>query len=509
MLTYFLPVLLFATPDKVAATYESADGFAPQGEIDELVLANFKRLGLAPANQCSDAVFVRRAFLDVIGTLPTAQEAWQFLQDKTPGTRAALIAKLLEREEFADYMALKWSDLLRIKAEFPINLWPNAAQAYHRWVRTAIGENKPYDKFVRELLTENGSNFRSPQVNFYRAMQSRESQAIAQTVALTFMGARAEKWPKSRMAEMGVFFSRIGYKETGEWKEEIIFFDQAKPISGIAVFPDGSRPKLTPDGDPREAFAVWLTTPGNPWFARAIVNRAWSWLLGRGIVNEPDDIRDDNPPENSELLGYLEKELVKSGYNIKHIYSLILNSSTYQLSSIPKSDPATGEAHFAFYPMRRLEAEVLIDAICQVTGTTEKYNSPIPEPYTFIPDGERSVRLPDGSISSSFLELFGRPSRDTGLESERNNKTTAAQKLHLLNSSHIQRKIEQSPKFQYMMKNSKNQRGLVTGLYLMILSRPPTEEELAIVGAYPGKNRDAIVDLAWALFNSSEFLYRH
>ncbi len=496
-------------PQKVAPTYESAAGFVPQGKIDELVLANFKRLGLTPANQCSDAVFIRRAFLDVIGTLPTAQEAVQFLQDNTPGKRAALIAKLLEREEFADYMALKWSDLLRIKAEFPINLWPNAAQAYHRWVRTAIAENKPYDKFVRELLTENGSNFRSPQVNFYRAMQSKEPQAIAQTVALTFMGTRAEKWPKSRLADMGAFFSRIGYKETGEWKEEIIFFDQAKPMPASAAFPDGSRPKLTSDSDPREVFTAWLTAPGNPWFARAIVNREWSWLLGRGIVHEPDDIRDDNPPENPELLAYLEKELVKSGFNIKHIYSLILNSITYQLSSIPKSDPARGEAHFAFYPMRRLDAEVLIDAICQVTGTSEKYNSPIPEPYTFIPDGERSVRLPDGSISSSFLELFGRPSRDTGLESERNNKPTAAQKLHLLNSSHIQRKIEQSPKFQYLMKNSKNQRGLVTSLYLMILSRPPTEEELTIVGAYPGKSKEAVVDLAWALFNSSEFLYRH
>jgi len=515
MLTSVVSVLLLAAmagsdaPSAGAKTYESAAGFVPRGKIDELVLANLKRLGITPANQCSDAVFVRRVYLDVIGTLPTAQEAVQFLQDKSPDKRLVLIAKLLQREEFSDYLALKWSDLLRIKAEFPINLWPNAAQAYHHWVRASIVENKPYDKFVRELLTESGSNFRNPQVNFYRAMQSKDAQAVAQIVGLTFMGVRAEKWPKARLAGMAAFFSQIGYKETGEWKEEIIFYDQAKPAPAAFLFPDGTKPAAMADRDPREVFATWLTAPGNPWFARAIVNRTWSWLLGRGIVQEPDDIRDDNPPENPELLAYLEKEMAAGNFDMRKLYSLILNSSTYQQSSIPRSELAKSEAHFAVYPVRRLEAEVLIDAICQVTGTTEKYNSPIPEPYTFIPDGERSVRLPDGSISSSFLELFGRPSRDTGLEAERNNKPNAAQKLHLLNSSHIQRKIEQSPKFNFLMKNNKEPRGIVNALYLMILSRPPTPAEFDVVAAYPGKSRDAVVDLAWALINSSEFLYRH
>ena len=181
--------------------------------------------------------------------------------------------------------------------------------------RRASRENKPYDQFVRELLTASGSNFRVPPVNFYRAMQSQEPQAIAQTVALTFMGARAEKWPKERLAGMAAFFSQIGYKSTGEWKEEIVFFDPGKAAAQPAAtprpsFPTARRPSCSPDQDPREVFADWLIAPKNPWFARNIVNRVWSWLLGRGIIHEPDDIRPDNPPSNPELLAYLEQELV-------------------------------------------------------------------------------------------------------------------------------------------------------------------------------------------------------
>ena len=503
--------------------FESRADLTPQGKIDELVFARLKQLNIQPANLCSDAVFVRRAYLDVIGTLPTAQEASQFLMDRDPNKRSALIDRLLERDEFADYWTMKWSDLLRVKAEFPINLWPNAAQAYHHWIRASVKENKPYDRFVREMLTESGSNFRVGPVNFYRAVQSKEPQAIAQAVALTLMGTRADKWPKDQLSGMAAFFSQIGYKETGEWKEEIIFFDPDKttppnksqvpsPKSQVAIFPDGTQARPAPDRDPREVFADWLMAPKNPWFARNIVNRVWSWLLGRGIIHEPDDIRPDNPPRNPELLAFLEQELIAGRYDLKHIYRLILNSTTYQLSAIPRSDHPEAEANFAYYPLRRLDAEVLIDALCQITGTTEQYTSAIPEPYTFIPEGQRSISLPDGSITSSFLELFGRPPRDTGFESERNNRPSAAQRLHLLNSSHVQRKIEQSPKLQYLMRNQ-DQRATVTGLYLMILSRFPTEEEFRIVGGYSqsgaARGRETVVDLAWALINSAEFLYRH
>jgi Protein of unknown function (DUF1553)/Protein of unknown function (DUF1549) len=492
--------------------YESSAPAAPLSRLDALVFDRLHRLDIEPAYPSSDSVFLRRVYLDVIGTLPTPQEAIAFLQDRAPNKRAALIDALLERPEFADYWAMKWSDLLRVKAEFPINLWPNAAQAYFHWIRAAIRENKPYDQFARELLTASGSNFRTPPVNFYRAMQSREPAAIAQTVALTFMGTRAENWPKERLAAMSGFFAQLAYKETGEWKEEIVYFKPAA-TPPAAAFPDGTPVRLAPARDPREVFADWLITPKNPWFTRNIANRVWSWLLGRGIIQEPDDLRADNPPVNPELLANLEQELAGAHFDLKHLFRIILNSQTYQLSSIPRSGRPEAAANFAQYPLRRLDAEVLADAICQATGTTESYTSAIPEPYTYIPEDQRSISLPDGSITSAFLELFGRPPRDSGLEGERNNRITAAQSLHMLNASHVERKIEQSPKFQYVIRNSKNGQAIVTALYLMILSRFPTEDELKTAGAYTQSGairpRDATIDLAWALMNSAEFLYRH
>lgn len=484
-----------------------------RGKIDELVFARLAKAGIQPAALSSDEVFLRRAYLDVIGTLPTAQEASAFLADPDANKRTALIDRLLARDEFADYAANKWSDLLRIKAEFPINLWPTAAQEYYGWVRASLRENKPYDGFVRELLTASGSNFRVGPVNFYRAMQSREPEAIAQAVSLTFMGTRAASWPAGRLRDMAAFFSQIGYKPTGEWKEEIVFWERSKPIAADAVLPDGSRVRLPLDRDPRQMFADWLTSPKNPWFARAIVNRIWSWLLGRGIVDEPDDIRPDNPPSHPELLAYLEQELVSANFGLKHIYRLVLNSSTYQLGSAARSNRPEAEKLFAFYPVRRLDAEVLIDAICQITGTSEQYSSAVPEPYTIMPAGQRSIALPDGSITSLFLELFGRPPRDTGMEAERNNRPSAAQRLHLLNSTHIQRKIEQGPAMQDLFRAATDPGELTKTLYLTILSRYPTDDEVKIARTYTASSglnrRQATVDIAWALINSSEFLYRH
>jgi hypothetical protein len=490
--------------------FESPSAPTPQGKLDDLVFAQWTRLGIQPAQLCSDTVFVRRAYLDIIGTLPTAAEASAFLADPDPAKRSALIDRLLDRDEFADYWATKWSDILRVKAEFPINLWPNAAQAYYHWLRSSIQANKPYDQLARELLTSSGSNFRTAPVNFYRAMQNREPQGIAQTVALTFMATRLEKWPADRQSGVAAFFAQVGYKDTDEWKEQIVFFDPAKK-AGSPVFPDGTPARIAPGQDPREVFAAWLTSPRNPWFARAIVNRVWSWLLGRGIVQEPDDLRADNPPENPELLAYLEQELVASHYDLKHIYRLILNSAAWQLSPIPRADPALAAAHFAAYPLRRLDAEVLIDAITQVTGAGETYSSSIPEPYTFMPDFQPAIALPDGSISSTFLEEFGRPARDTGVEAERNNRITDSQRLHMLNSSHVLRKIQQGPKLQAMMRDIKPPQELIRQLYLTILSRPPSDDEWKLVAAHSQnvRGQPAVVDLVWALFNSTEFMYRH
>ncbi|MDI1319279.1 MAG: DUF1553 domain-containing protein, partial [bacterium] len=347
-----------------------------------------------------------------------------------------------------------------------------------------------------------------------RAVQGREPAALARAAALTFMGARAEKWPVERLAACAPFFARLAYKGTGEWKEEIVFFDAAKPLpAGLAAaaFPDGTPAVLPPDRDPREVFADWLIRPENPWFTRAIANRAWSWLLGRGLVNEADDLRSDNPPVDAALLDHLAAELVAAHYDLKALFRLILNSRTYQLSSVAAADPVA-EANFASYAPRRLEAEVLIDAINQITGTTEKYSSAIPEPFTYVPEDQRSIALPDGSITSSFLENFGRPARDTGLESERNNRLTASQRLHLLNSTHIQRKLESGPKLQAVLRTNGEPGAAIDALYLTFLSRPPTDDERVEVIAYFLEHKDqraAALDVAWALLNSAEFLLRH
>ena len=509
--------------------------------IDRLVLADLKKQDLTPAHVCSDAVFVRRVYLDVIGTLPTVEEVKAFLADQDPNKRAALIARLLERGEFVDYWTMKWCDLLRVKGVAPINLWPNAAQSYHRWVRVCVRDNVPYDRFARELLTASGSNFRVPPANFYRALQNKEPSGIAQAVALTFMGERADKWPKERLAGMAALFSQVAYKRTKEWKEQIVFCDRDKAdLPASATFPDGTPVALPPGEDWRRLYADWLISPKNPWFTRNIANRVWAWLQGRGIVHEPDDLRPDNPPSNGELLALLEKELIEARYDLRHLFRFILNSRTYQLSSVPRSERLEALAHFAHYPMRQLEAEVLIDALNQLSGTTETYSVAVPEPYTYIPEDHRAIALGDGMLISPFLEIFGRSPRGTGMESERGNRPSGAQQMYLLNSRHIRLKVQSIATLQLLgpatpaKKPPKTapQTGDPKVLYVAILSRYPTEAELKAVAAHfdriaqepkapppaPASSKSKVAplptpgpmeELVWALINSEEFLNRH
>ena len=485
--------------------------------LDELVMNRLRELNLKPALFCSDAVFLRRAYLCVLGTLPTEDEARTFLSATDPDRRAGLIDELLQREEFADYWTMKWGDLLRVKAEFPIKLWPNAAQAYHRWIYTSVRSNKPFHHFVRELLLANGSNFRDGQVNFYRAMQDRSPRGIASTVALTFMGERADRWPTKKLDALAGFFGQIAFKPTSEWKEEIVYFDPAADKDGIfrnARFPDGTAVKIESGRqDPRVVFADWLLRPENPWFSRSIANRVWSWLMGRGVVHEPDDLRADNPPSNPALLEFLQREFVTSRCDMQHLFRVILKSQTFQLSSIPAQDTPEAAANFAHYPLRRMEAEVLIDALNQITGTQESYSSPIPEPFTFVPEDVRAIALADGSITSSFLELFGRPPRDTGFESERNRTTSAAQRLHLLNSSHLHGKVQICPLVVSARERKAKPGELAESIYLTILSRPPTAEERAAIESHAASTNTGAVgvveDVVWALLNQPEFFYIH
>ncbi len=526
-LPLFMVLVPFApeTPTRMSSPDRLASGEIPMARpadrITELVRKDLRRLGTELAPLCDDACFLRRVYLDCTGTIPSADRVRRFLKDESRNKRDRVIDELLGSKEFAEYYAMKFSDLLRVKSEFPINLWPNAAQAYYQWIWQSLRDNKPYDQFARELLTTSGSNFRQAPVNFYRAVQNRSPEALASAVALSLMGARADKWSKKRLRGFSAFFSKIGFKRTAEWKEEIVFFDafgllrpkDAKPYTSF-VFPDGSEWKPVAQKDPRLAVADWLIRGKNPWFSKCMVNRVWAWLFGTGIIDEPDDIRPDNPPVNSALLQQLERSFVASRYDLRALFRSILRSTVYQSSSKPVSRSGQAAGHFAWYPLRHVEAEVLIDSICRFTGTTENYMSMIPEPFTFVPTNLRSVTLPDGSIGSPFLEIFGRPSRDTGYASERGEKTTPTQRLHLLNSTHILSKLERGTWLAQLYRQTRGRaREVLDHLYLTLLSRYPTTEERGILVSMRKLRgraaRNALVDLAWALINSAEFQFKH
>ena len=498
--------------------------------IDELVFAKLKTLGIPPSDLCSDAVFLRRVYLDAIGTLPTAGEARAFLADKDPNRRARVIDQLLQRREFADFWALKWGDLLRIKSEYPVNVWPKAVHVYYRWLRESLAQNKPYDQMVRELLTAGGSNFRVPPANFFRAMPGRNPQSFAETTALVFMGARvncahchahpSETWTRDDNLGLSAFFSKVTFKATQEWKEEIVFFI---PDGGlwnmrsrqlVKPKPLGAAPlELEREDDPRARFAAWLTTPENPWFAPNVVNRIWYWLLGRGIVHDPDDMRPTNPPENPELLDYLRRELVVHKFDLKHIYRLIFNSRVYQLSCEPNAQNEKDLSHFSHYRMKRLTAEQMLDGICQVTGSQESFTSWIPVPVLRMPQTERAIQLPDSDIDSAFLDLFGRPSRDTPFETERNCEAQPRQALYFVSSDELQYKIAGGQKIRQLFETRKADPEIVDELYLSALSRPPRGDEKQKALAYLAKGKNARVqavqDLFWAILTTKEFMVNH
>jgi len=498
--------------------------------IDELVVARLKELGIPPSDVCGDQEFLRRISLDVIGTLPTPEEIRAFVADADPQKRAKLIDRLLERREFADFWALKWGDLLRIKAEYPSNLWPNAVQAYYHWVWDSIAQNKPYDQFVREMLVSTGCNFRDPPVNYYRALEKRDPQGFAETTALVFMGARidcarchahpTESWTLEDNLGMAAFFTQIKFKSTKEWKEEIVFLDSSRtlvhPKTRQEVKPrllGGQVVEIAPGEDRRIQFAQWLTSPENPWFARNIVNRIWFWLLGRGIIHEPDDVRPTNPPCNAELLAYLEKELIDHKFDLRHMYRLILNSATYQRSSKPNPWNAKDVALFSHYPLKRLTAEQLSDAIGQFTLVWDAFSSQIPEPYSRWPNGFRATQMADGSVGTPFLELFGRPPRDTAYESDRDCRTSMRQALFLITSADLQTKVNRSPRLKEWLKDTNSDAAVVEQMFLLSLSRLPTPEEQQQAAQHlskdPKARNQALQDLLWALLNTKEFLFNH
>ena len=484
--------------------------------LDACVDNSLKRNNLTASGLSTDASFIRRLSLDITGRQPTSSDAQKFIELRDPEKRSKKIDSLLDSDGFIEYQVLKWGDLLRCKSEFPSNLWPNAVQAYARWMKESIRDNIPYDQFVRDLLISSGSNFRVGEVNFYRAFQTRDPKNIAESFALLFLGMR----PSTKFADnknpddLSPFFSQIKYKKSEEWKEEFVYIDKdISPKIYSVTMPGGDKIILKANTDLRIQLVDWLTAKQNPYFAKVMVNRIWFWLMGRGIVNEPDDFRSDNLPSNPELLAFLENEFTSHNYDVKYIFRLILNSKTYQRSAVTNESNKSDETLFSHYSIRRLTAEQLIDAICDITDMPETYWSRVPEPFTFLPKDTRAVQLEDGTISTPVLEMFGRPSRDISYESDRNNNLTMKQVLYLLNSTQVTDKINKSKKLKLLTDQFSDKEKLITEIYLLVLNRFPTPSETSIAVNYFSETKkdkyQNTSDLVWALINTKEFLFDH
>ncbi|MDP4289970.1 MAG: DUF1553 domain-containing protein [Bacteroidota bacterium] len=508
-----LALPLFAQNQKAFTAHDFPNAVS---RLDACVENSLKEKGIIPSESCSDETFIRRLSLDITGRMPTANDARKFIQTKDPEKRGKLIDSLLQSDGFVEFQVLKWGDLLRCKSEFPSNLWPNAVQAYTRWMKESIRDDKSYDQFVRELLISSGSNFRSAGVNFYRAFQDRTPKNIAESFALIFLGMRPDtKYGDNKTpGDLSPFFSQLKYKKSEEWKEELVYNDRdVLPLVNSVSMPGGSKVALKSQTDFRIALVDWLTDKQNPYFAKVMANRVWFWLMGRGIVNEPDDFKESNPPSNPELLSFLEQEFKDHNYDVRYLFRLILNSRTYQRSSIVNESNHADEGLFSHYRIHRLTAEQLIDAICDITDVYEIYSSRVPEPFTFLPKDTRAVQLEDGTISTPVLEMFGRPSRDISYESDRNNNLTMKQVLFLLNSAQITDKINKSKKLKLLTDQSGSREKLISEVYLLVLNRFPLQSETATILTYFSNNKkdkyQNTSDLVWALINTKEFLFNH
>lgn len=458
----------------------------------------FSAIGAFASEQCKDEVFLRRAYLTVTGALPTPQECVNFLDSSDPNKREALIDELLDSELALKYTQMRWGDILRIKSEFPSNLWPNGVQAYNRWIYEQLLNNVPYDKMVQNLLLSSGSNFRSPAANFYRGFQKRSSQIFYANINLLFLGNR-------NCTDNGhLCFSQVKFKSTKEWKEEIIYLDYYKEVPRqVIVLADGTTLYVKPNTDWREAYVMWLTSPKNRRFAEVLVNRMWYWVFGKGIVHEPDDWREDNKPSNPALLNELTDYFLQNKFDMKLLMKKILLSDEFNSKAAPEGS----------YVPQRLPAEVIVDALASTTDIWATYSSRVPEPFTFYPPKTRATHLGDATVSSSELELFGKVSRDVSLESQRNNTLTSRQLLYLMNSSELEKRIRKSNVLQQIYIKSKSLSELADDITLLVLSRKATPQEIALYENHQKQNNlstmELAVDIMWMQLNSNEFLYNH
>jgi hypothetical protein len=532
MVRYQAKVAVFRATIPLGAPVESLP--APKNFIDELVFKKLKTVGMPPSELCDDASFIRRATIDIAGRLPTPEESQRFVANSDGSKRDKLIDQLLESPDYADYFANKWSALFRNKRND--NNQARGTYAFHGWIRDSLMANKPFDEFVREILAATGDIAQNPPVAWYR--QVRDSTAQLEDTAQLLLGQRLqcaqchhhpyEKWSQNDYYSFAAFFSRVGRKSGSQPGEEVIFHKRGtaeatnkKTKAPVRPAGLGAPPaRLSPDDDPRQALVDWMTSKENRYFARSLVNRYWKHFLNRGLVEPEDDMRETNPPTNPELLDALATHFVSSGYDLKGIVRAICRSRTYQLSALPNEFNAIDKQNYSRYYPKRLNAEVLFDAVNQVTKSEAKWDG--------LPAGMRAICLPDNSFNASayFLQVFGRPESASACECERSQDASLAQSLHLLNSKDIQAKIadDKARAAALAADSEHNDEEKLRELYQWAFSRVPNPAELQTAKAHLEKGanrssdekgdavngrRQAFEDIVWALINTKEFLFNH
>jgi hypothetical protein len=508
------------------------------GFIDHLVFARLRTLHLLPSNICSDSVFLRRAYLDILGALPSAEEALAFLHDPDPDKRAHLIDRLLERPEFADFWALKWSDLLRSEEK---TLDRKGVHVFHDWIRQAIAEGKPLNEFARAIIGSSGSTYSNPPANFYRAL--RDPLTRAEAAAQVFLGVRLQcarchnhpfdRWTQNDYYGLAAFFTRVQYKiidnqrsdklDSHEFAGDQVVYEARRgemrhPRTGQVVLPAlPGLPALDsePEAGRLQALADWVARPDNPFFARTQVNRIWNQLFGRGIVDPEDDFRISNPPANGPLLEALAQEFVAHRFDLRHMVRTIMTSNTYQLSAQPNEYNQDDEANFAHALVRPLQAEQLLDALAQVCGTSTRFPGYPAEMHAVQLPGIPTAAKTRRRVSNNdelFLQRFGKPERLLSCACERSDDSTLAQALQLIAGATINEMLRTPDnRIGKWMDQGKGDHEIVETFYLAALSRLPTTDEINRVEQFLKKSpnrRRALEDFVWGLVNAKEFLLR-
>lgn len=494
--------------------------------VDEKVDQKLKQLQYQPADVCSDEMFVRRVYLDVIGTLPTIKEVDSFLADRSSDKRERLIAELLNRPEYAMFWAQKWGDLLRVSRK---QIGLDSVFKFSQWLQAAVSHNMPYDQFARELLTASGSTITSPAGNYYRTAS--ETLDAMESTAQLFLGTRIqcakchnhpfERWTQSNYYGLASFFNRIERRKTDR-PEEVILWSRSTgevhhPADGRVMkpwVPVTGDLEVPAAADRRAALAEWLTSPDNPFFARVEVNRIWAQVMGRGIVEPFDDFRDSNPPANAPLLDALAQDFVEHGFDRDHILTTILNSRTYQAGSRPNESNRDDNKYFSHYMPRQLTAEQLVDSLGQVAGRPKEFGLVAPDTkatWLPAPDLRPHDRSKLGEVD--FLKVFGQPERQSVCECDRGDDSSLGQALELLNGSFMNNLLtDGNNRLHQYVKTGRPTKEAIIELYRLALSRYPSESELnhslAYVENHAEKTR-ALEDICWAIVNKDEFLFQH